>query len=135
MSIAQNIYGNNVTNRGSFLPSGAKKSWVEFEKSLPAGRLVEYYLYVNKITEINRNSAWIRIQIWRPKDVLKYQFVLVWERRVKVSLTDPNGLLYAVSTILLIVFYLQFMFGQKLPLQLDFSLISFHTNFAKKQTI
>ena len=101
MNIDPTIYGKNVTNRGSFLPSGAKKSWLEFETILPAGRLVEYFLYVNKITEINRNSAWIRIQIWRVGDALKYQFILVWERRVEVSLTDPNGLLYGVSTILL----------------------------------
>ena len=110
VSASLNIYGNHVTNRGDYLPSGADKSWIDYGtingngNTLPAGHLTMFYLFVNKISTFGKPSAYIRLQIWRDTDVTNYENLLVWERRVQVTVPSVTGILYAVSTALHIDF-------------------------------
>ena len=103
----QNYYGNNVTIRTAYLPSGAQKSWIDYETVLPAGSLEYFYIYVHNVTSPNPpvNSEFIRLQIWRPRDLTQYQYELVWERRVEVSYNLPIGALYTVSIFVYIHVY------------------------------
>ena len=110
MSTSLNIYGNNVTNRGDYLPSGADKSWIDYGSisgngnTLPAGHLTMFYLFVHNISTFGKPSAYIRLQIWRDTDATNYENLLVWERRVQVTVPKVTGILYAVSTALPIDF-------------------------------
>ena len=100
MSNSHGIYGSNVTKRSTFL-STKRKTFVDVQSTLPAGRLVEYYLYVGRPSGVSQEFTWIRLQIWRPWTE-DFHYKLVWERRVKVDVSHPEGLLYAVSTIIVI---------------------------------
>ena len=91
------IFGNNVTLRTAYLPSGAKKSWIDFETSLPVGRLRKFFFFTHN-TSIP-STANIRLQIWEPVDPLNYQFRLKWEKRITVDIASPNGILFNVSII------------------------------------
>ena len=42
-------YGNNVTLRSYYLPSGARKSWLGHNVQIPAGTLVAFYVYAHNI--------------------------------------------------------------------------------------
>ncbi|KAK2193678.1 hypothetical protein NP493_8g04034 [Ridgeia piscesae] len=95
-SVAHNIHGNDVKNRLSFVPNLpiGPKSWVDNEVVLPAGLLARYYIYVKPIIHGIDDIASMRLQIWRPVGQTKDVYKLVWERRVEVSTTETNGLLY-----------------------------------------
>ena len=99
-----NTYGNNVTDRGDYLTSGAVKSWINYGNGngdmLPAGKLIMFYLFVNNISTFGKPAAFIRLQIWRETDGAIYENLLVWERRVQVSVLAVTGILYSVSTAL-----------------------------------
>ena len=105
VSASLNIYGNNVTNRGEYLPSGADKSWIDYGNGdrttyLPAGHLIMFYVFVNNISTFGKPDAYIRLQIWRETDGSIYENLLVWERRVRVTVPAVTGILYTVSTAL-----------------------------------
>ena len=110
VSASLNIYGNNVTNRCDYLSSGADKSWIDYGSihgngnRLPTGHLTMFYSFVNNISTFGEPSAYIRLQIWRDTDATYYENLLVWERRVQVTVPRVTGILYAVSTVLPIDF-------------------------------
>ena len=91
-------YGNNVTLRGYYLPSGARKSWLDHNVQLPAGTLVAFYVYAHNIIVVPSTTG-IDLQIWRPT-VNDRQFTLVWQKSVNVSYSSDelyNGFMYTVS--------------------------------------
>lgn len=90
-----------MTWRNEPLRSGALKSWLDADTALPAGRLSMFYIYVGRNINrpSNQNTAFLRLQIWRP--IAGYQYSLAYEKRVEVKITDQQGLLYAVSVLLL----------------------------------
>ncbi|CAH1780379.1 unnamed protein product [Owenia fusiformis] len=73
------FYGNNITNRKTFLESGGRKAWVDFETDLPQGIVTCFAVYlepgVNEDTEV-------RLQIWRPIPPSRTKYLLVWEKEV-----------------------------------------------------
>ena len=97
-----NRYGNDVTIRTAYLPTGAKKSWIDYETELPNGRLLSYYFYVHNISQAPADETYIRLQIWRPATVTtgESRFInkLNWEKRIKIQLQEGLvGALYKVS--------------------------------------
>jgi hypothetical protein len=94
-SAAGNTYGNNVTARSAYLPSGAQKSWLDSETLLPAGKLEAFYFYVHNNTGLGPKQ--ILIQIWRPVSE-PYQFMLVWQKNISINQEYTNGALVKVST-------------------------------------
>ena len=67
---------------------------------LPAGKLTMFYLFVNNISTFGKPAAFIRLQIWRETDGAIYENLLVWQRRVQVTVLAVTGIMYAVSTAL-----------------------------------
>ena len=93
-STVRNYYGNNVTLRTAYLPTGAKKSWIDFETELPKGTLQRFSFFVHNISRISQGE--VRLQIWRPVDIIDYEFKLVWEVKLTVQ-TGLVGNMYTVS--------------------------------------
>lgn len=89
------IYGNDVTYRSHYLPSGGQKFWMDFETALPAGTLKKYSLYVHNLTSAELETN-VVLQIWRPNNP-PFTFSLIWEQLVTVALNHPSGALYTVS--------------------------------------
>ena len=101
VSLGNNRYGNNVTFRTAHLPSGAQKSWIDFEAVLPAGVLEKYYIYIHKVTVTTTSDTTtrIRLHIWRPVHITEHLYQLVWSRTVEVDIKEEIGLFYTVSMI------------------------------------
>ena len=93
-----NFYGNNITLRAAYLPTGAKKAWFDYEIELPEGTLTTYYVYVHNISQAG--FANLKLQIWRPTNEALRIYTLVWEKTVEVDLSSPVGILYRVSKFL-----------------------------------
>ena len=90
-----------MTIRTAYLPSGAQKSWIDYETRLPSGSLGYFYIYVHNVSNADAAATeFIRLQIWRPVDLTQFSYQLVWERRVEVSYNLPSGALYTVSIIM-----------------------------------
>ena len=85
-----------MTIRSAHLPSGAQKSWIDFETTLPTGILEKYFIYIHNVSG-EETTTRIRLQIWRPLDIINYQFQLVWSRTVEVDIREQRGILYTVS--------------------------------------
>ena len=89
----------------AYLPSGAKKSWIDAEQSLQRGSLKEILFYTHNFT--NGTLANIRLQIWRPladeivpsNADLRYR--LVWQYLARnLDIRSVRGILWRVSTFL-----------------------------------
>ena len=98
----QEFKGNDVILRNTYLPTGARKSWLDISTNLTAGLLKEFFFYTHNFTEYSGNVT-IRLQIWRPTlrnatfhKNLNYR--LVWEYRVEsLNVISSNGILHRVS--------------------------------------
>ena len=95
--------GNPVILNSAYLPSGAKKSWIDAEQSLQRGSLKEILFYTHNFT--NGSLANIRLQIWRPladevvpsNADLRYR--LVWQYLARnLDIRSARGILWRVST-------------------------------------
>ena len=97
------IYGNDPTPRRSVIHGGAFRSWIDYETSLPEGKLQTFYFYVHTLIKlqdkIEDNSYPLYLQIWRESDEGSFQFYLVWSQLVIVNteLDTTSGSLYSVS--------------------------------------
>ena len=85
-----NRFGNNVLRRSAYLPTGAKKSWIDYQTDLPNGRLLSYNFYVHD--SVTSLETYIRLQIWRPVGTFRNK--LVWEKRIRIHVI---GAVYNVS--------------------------------------
>lgn len=99
-------YGNDVIRRLVYLPSDAKKSWIDVETKLPNGIIYQFFLYIHDNVRAGSSpDVPLRIQIWRQAagsgnidDGLKtIPFSLIWQARVQVKTNHANGALYTVS--------------------------------------
>ena len=91
-------FGNNVSRRGAYLPTGANKSWLDSEAHLPVGTLDKFYFYIHPNT--TAESSKIFLQIWRPAMGSANMYVLVWQKHIHVMALFsefPNGVLAKVS--------------------------------------
>ena len=106
----QAFYGNHISMRATYLPSGAKKSWIEVDIPLTSGWLTEFWFNTHNIseTQLGPGGSSIRLQIWRQdgnSDSLEY--TLRWEYRVTdLELSSENGKAWRVSIPLSILFSL-----------------------------
>jgi len=91
-----NLYGYNVTYRSGTLQTSERQSFVDFNFLLPAGRVVEFYVYAQGRL-VSVNSTAIRLQIWRPVDLTQRRWLLVWQQLVR--LTNSSDGMYTVSTL------------------------------------
>ena len=95
-----NLYGRNVTSRRETLLSGARKSFIDINFLLPDSRVIAFYIYARG-RMVLVNSTALRLQIWRPVDLTRRRWQLVWQQHVRVT-NDTDGI-YTVSTQLLSV--------------------------------
>ena len=91
-----NLYGNNVTWRNNTLDRGARKSFVDFNFLLPDSRVLAFYIYAQGMMVLVDRTA-LRLQIWRPVDITRARWQLVWQQEVRVTNTMDG--LYTVSTL------------------------------------
>ena len=101
--------GNPVILNSAYLPSGAKKSWIDAEQSLQRGSLKEILFYTHNFT--NGSLANIRLQIWRPladeivpsNADLRYR--LVWQYLARnLDIRSARGILWRVSSPYVVFF-------------------------------
>jgi len=91
---ANNTYGNNVTRRVSSQTEGADKSYVDYNFLLPDSRVLAFFVYSRGITQPGPD-VFYRLQIWRPIDISRLRFQLVWQQKVQITNTTEG--LYTVS--------------------------------------
>ena len=86
------MYGNNVTRRASYLPGGARTSYIDGVTSLPAGTLTGFYFFVHLIATEYDIVTNLKLQIWRPSKSNTMWNTLVWSQPVEVTLEHmANG--------------------------------------------
>ncbi|CAH1795958.1 unnamed protein product [Owenia fusiformis] len=82
------FYGNNITERETYLESAARKAWVDSETDLPRGTLTGFVVYLEP--DVTRDTR-ARLQIWRAIPPSDERFLLVWEKEV-TFLRSKTGL-------------------------------------------
>ena len=101
----------------AYLPSGAKKSWIDAEQSLTRGVLKEFLFYTHNFT--NGSTANIRLQIWRPipnevvsgSSLTDLRYRLVWQYTARnLNIQSARGILWRVSIIYVAYFHLFCMY-------------------------
>ena len=93
----------------AYLPSGAKKSWIDGEAFLSPGILKEILFYTHNFTEFpDGPNVNFRLQIWRPTpgEITPginndFRYRLVWQYLVEnANIISSNGILWRVSIFL-----------------------------------
>jgi len=93
------LYGNDVFLRPSHLTTGANRSFIDIDNSLPAGVIERFYIYVHNVSSLDAQSRRIRLQIWRRTDPTLRRFQLVWQQLINVTAGYSTGALYSVRTL------------------------------------
>ena len=92
--------GNDVKPRPQVMIEDGQKTWLDPQKLSP-GILTKFYVYIGYVNT-SSSSAQIRLQIWRPSNNDENpKYLIVWEFRVTVALTNSYGALHVVIHILL----------------------------------
>ena len=95
------FHGNEIKRRSAYLPSGAKKSWIDADTPLASGWLKEFWFFTHNMsnTELPPGVSNMRLQIWRQQgDSDSYMYRLRWEYRVAgLEWRSANGKEWRVS--------------------------------------
>ena len=106
----EEFHGNEIALRSAYLPSGARKSWIDADLVLPSGWLREFWFYTHNIPESlpEPDVSNIRLQIWGQEgNSDSYMYKLRWEYRVtNLDLGSNNGKAWRVSILFLKFSYL-----------------------------
>jgi len=78
------------------LEESAQKSYIDRNFILPDGRVVAFYVYSRGIS-LSDTGVFYHLQIWRPIDITRLMFQLVWQQKVQVTNTTEG--LYTVSSL------------------------------------
>ena len=97
LSDEDNVYGNDVIPRTTFVSSGGRKTWIMHQKPLPAGKLEFFYSYVHNNLGTESTYELLKLQIWQPVDNTRDTYRLKWEAEISVHPSHPIGLYYFVS--------------------------------------
>ena len=99
--IRKEFHGNEIALRSAYLPSGARKSWIDADLVLPSGWLREFWFYTHNMPESlpEPDVSNIRLQIWGQEgNSDSYMYKLRWEYRVtNLDLGSNNGKAWRVS--------------------------------------
>ena len=87
-------YGNDVIRGNHYLQGGALKTWVDYDITLPAGKLVNATVFIHQDFE---DELPFRLQIWVPNEPATVNFTLYYEYRVSLSRDEGP---FPVSTAL-----------------------------------
>ena len=84
-----------MTLRSSYLADSANKAFFD-EVILPNGTLRKFYLMAHNYGQLDEASTRIRLQIWRPVDMVNLRLKLVWQQLVQVAASAQVAMLYTV---------------------------------------
>jgi len=91
------LYGNDVEPRPAYFTNFASRSWIDIDNPLPAGVIERFYIYVHNLTSpLDPQSQRIRLQVWRPVEVERRFFLLIWLQLIQVGNETGRGALYSV---------------------------------------
>ena len=91
-------YGNSVRIRDFETRKGPQKSYIDFQTSLPLGKIEEIYVYVHPKSSFRETPDYeeFHLQIWRPRDLGNKEFTLLWQQRAQVQRYHLKGSLHKV---------------------------------------
>lgn len=99
LSSGSYYYGNDVKLRSNVIFSGQGMSWVNYNTMLPSGALTRFLLHTFRVVRSpgDPTTVPVRLQIWRPVNMVQQQLQLVWEYRLLMPNNNaPQGILITV---------------------------------------
>lgn len=93
-----NHYGNNVTLRDIYLTVAAQRTFVDVARPLPAGILQQFHFFIHPAgIGLEAESARVHMQIWRPRNLLRLDFQLVYDQLVVLQWFEGAGVRYTLD--------------------------------------
>ena len=98
-----------MTWQTGYIPTAANKAWYDEDTILPGGTLRKFYLMAHNHSQLDNASTRIRLQIWRPVDLVSLRLLLVWQQLVQVAAVEPIAMVYTVCRPLYIIYTQAYM--------------------------